>query len=621
MCTKIVRFLSLSGCIMLSACTPDYGYLTNNATHTIGGTVVGLRGAGLMLQNNGGDNLAIGSDGNFAFSTALSRGASYTVTVLAQPGSPEQTCAVSSGSGTVMSAAITSVQISCVTNTYLFYRNPLSAVDPANPANPILIEPPGTIGNVTAIEHATYRAAPLYLLVDRHYNTIVYRKSASGTLWKLSALKDGNLAPAQMSNETTATAAFCGTWAEPDYADIDNAQFIYRLPGTDGTCGNADDFWKMVKVGMSAVDTPYPAFLPLAALHDTASGAINGWLAVNGSNLNAYDANFENPSLISAFTSTPTVLATSPAGHVVLLIDNELRVYDPQAAPPALSASLGTVTSVGTARRDTTHVYFDDGSALYKLPLDGSTMASLVHTGSGSVSLHALTDNRLVYWDDSSVKSVPKSGGNAVTFAIASGAAIESIGASGTKYYFHSYYFSGSWRSTAHIIDEDGTNDVTIPDAAWFGWTEPTTISFGSGPRNLPMDRVLLRNVPTAPYTLTSYIGASGAPQAVMGTLPATMDQSFSPFFMRLPNHGNLLGYSSASDSGTDDIVFVNTEFGNSLMRVTSSSSSNEIPVGARGCSISSRAEFDPTLVLILLAAIVCLRRRTRRCVLVKSRN
>jgi len=83
-------------------------------TYSISGTVSGLNGAGLELQNNGGDNLAIGVNGSFTFSTKIASGNSYDVTVLTQPSG--QTCAVSSGSNTVASAPVTNVQIACADN-------------------------------------------------------------------------------------------------------------------------------------------------------------------------------------------------------------------------------------------------------------------------------------------------------------------------------------------------------------------------------------------------------------------------------------------------------------------------------------------------------------------------
>ncbi|WP_457667857.1 PKD domain-containing protein [Thiolapillus sp.] len=83
--------------------------------YTIGGTVTGLgAGSSLTLQNNGGDNLGISANGNFAFATQLSDGATYRVTVLAQPG-PTESCSVANGQGTVAGADVNNIQVSCRT--------------------------------------------------------------------------------------------------------------------------------------------------------------------------------------------------------------------------------------------------------------------------------------------------------------------------------------------------------------------------------------------------------------------------------------------------------------------------------------------------------------------------
>jgi len=80
------------------------------STYSIGGTVSGLSGT-LVLQNNGGDNLSLTTNGSFTFSTAIAQNATYGVTVLTQP--VGQTCTVSNGSGTVNASNVTSVGISC----------------------------------------------------------------------------------------------------------------------------------------------------------------------------------------------------------------------------------------------------------------------------------------------------------------------------------------------------------------------------------------------------------------------------------------------------------------------------------------------------------------------------
>ena len=87
-------------------------------TFTVGGTVTGLSGAGFVLQNNGGENVAIAQNGSFSFATPLASGDTYSVTKLSDPVNPWQTCTVSSGSGMVASANVTSIAIACTTNTY-----------------------------------------------------------------------------------------------------------------------------------------------------------------------------------------------------------------------------------------------------------------------------------------------------------------------------------------------------------------------------------------------------------------------------------------------------------------------------------------------------------------------
>jgi 6-phosphogluconolactonase (cycloisomerase 2 family) len=87
------------------------------AAYTVGGTVSGLAGSGLVLRNNGGNDLAIAANGAFTFTAALTSGTAYSVSVQGQPAGPTQTCSVASGSGAVGSN-VTNVAVTCVTNTY-----------------------------------------------------------------------------------------------------------------------------------------------------------------------------------------------------------------------------------------------------------------------------------------------------------------------------------------------------------------------------------------------------------------------------------------------------------------------------------------------------------------------
>ncbi len=111
---RIIGFSSMA--LGLAACGGGYGggAAATATGYTIGGNVAGLSGTGLVLQDNGGDDKAVAANGAFAFSTPLSYGATYSVTVKTQPSLPTQTCTVMGGSGTVGYANITSVAVTCV---------------------------------------------------------------------------------------------------------------------------------------------------------------------------------------------------------------------------------------------------------------------------------------------------------------------------------------------------------------------------------------------------------------------------------------------------------------------------------------------------------------------------
>src|SRR5580698_9486894 len=51
-------------------------------TYTIGGSVSGLTASGLVLQDNGGNNLSVSANGTFTFTGALDSGGAYSVTTL-----------------------------------------------------------------------------------------------------------------------------------------------------------------------------------------------------------------------------------------------------------------------------------------------------------------------------------------------------------------------------------------------------------------------------------------------------------------------------------------------------------------------------------------------------------
>jgi hypothetical protein len=88
-----------------------------SSTFTIGGTVTGFAGSGLVLRLNGGSDLAITADGAFSFPGALVDGASFTVTVASSPSCPQRVCALGNATGTVAGGNVT-VTVICAAPKY-----------------------------------------------------------------------------------------------------------------------------------------------------------------------------------------------------------------------------------------------------------------------------------------------------------------------------------------------------------------------------------------------------------------------------------------------------------------------------------------------------------------------
>ena len=206
------------------------GIVCATNTYTVGGTVSGLVGSGLVLRNNGGDDLPVSADGAVSFATPVASGATYGVTVFTQPTSPAQTCSVSGGSGTMAQANVTTVGIVCATNTYtvggmvsglvgqgLVLRNnggdnlPVSADGPVTFATPVAN---GATYSVTVFKQPTRPAQTCFVI------------RGSGTM-------------ARPNVTTVAIACFTNgavrVTASTAGADIPSTYTVYADPGTSGS--------------------------------------------------------------------------------------------------------------------------------------------------------------------------------------------------------------------------------------------------------------------------------------------------------------------------------------------------------------------------------------------------
>jgi len=184
-------------------------------THSVGGTVSGLSGSGLVLADNGSDHLAITGNGSFTFPTPLANGATYDVSVFEQPGTPAQTCTVTGGTGIVANAAVTSVSVVCLT-----------------PPPPVAISPASV--NLAAGG-------------SQQFDATVNGTSSTAVTWEVNGIAGGNAATGTISAAGLYTApvvagtAVVSALSNANPTDSGQAQIVVLAPhgigvrtGTDG---------------------------------------------------------------------------------------------------------------------------------------------------------------------------------------------------------------------------------------------------------------------------------------------------------------------------------------------------------------------------------------------------
>jgi hypothetical protein len=111
-CTSGRRYGDLGGpyadqCVVLD----DAGVDGTNGLFSIGGTVSGLTGTGLVIQNNGMDDLPIASSGPFMFPTLLPTGTTYNITTKSPPSG--QTVTLFNSQGTVGGGPVANIAVLC----------------------------------------------------------------------------------------------------------------------------------------------------------------------------------------------------------------------------------------------------------------------------------------------------------------------------------------------------------------------------------------------------------------------------------------------------------------------------------------------------------------------------
>ena len=232
--------------------------VTGGASYTIGGTISGLTGYGLVLQDNGGNNLPVAAGATaFAFSTPVPSGGSYNVTVLTQPSSPTQTCVVANGSGTA-NTNVTNIQITCTTTTYTIG----GTISGLTGSGLVLQDNGGN--NLPVAAGATAFTFSTPVPSGGSYNVTVLTQPSSPTQACVVANGSGT-ANANVTNvQITCTTTTGSATLNPSSAHQGSAETI-TITGTGTTFGptTAVNFGADITTGTVSVNGPTSASVPI----------------------------------------------------------------------------------------------------------------------------------------------------------------------------------------------------------------------------------------------------------------------------------------------------------------------------------------------------------------------
>ncbi len=304
---------------------------SSGSSYTVGGTVSGLSGSGLVLEDNGGNALSVSGNGSFVFTTALSNGASYTVAVATEPSSPIQACSVTNGTGTISSSDVTSVTVSCGQSIASSGPNVATlTVDSGPPALPaddtdidtsfvtVTICAPGSTTNCQSIDHVEVDTASYGLRIQASVlNASLYsalpqvNESSSGSpLAECTVFADGytwgpiKTADVQISSESAASVEV-QLIGDPDYP---SATTPNDCTGTGGEEDTVDSFGAngIIGVGPFAQDCG----------EGCTSGVQSAWYYVCPSTSSCSD---HTVSLAQQVTNPVVLLPTDNNGTIVEL--------------------------------------------------------------------------------------------------------------------------------------------------------------------------------------------------------------------------------------------------------------------------------------------------------------
>ena len=416
---------------------------------------------------------------------------------------------------------------------------------------------------------------------------------------------------------------YAGVYFTADLQNPVNSTYLYRLPGTDGVCNTANDVVRMVKTGMSPTDAPITVSgMPIATVR-TAQGGISGFVVKSGAQLVLVDSNFANPVVLGTFATSIGVAVALPVGTIQGYPSGQLFVVDGNIvyvnyATQTVSASLFVIpnwTSINPGAgyvASPSTLYFSINTAatqtspasasIYSMPADGSASPTIVDAETGHIdNMSFPVGGTNLVWGVASptytVRTMSQSGGAPTTLATSTVNAGTFVATATSVYYT-------TWANTTNTSTKVITRSSTASGIVGMNGTviqaPLANSSFANGGEQFPWPsdttttatpyETILQIQGLSPVTVTNattgytYVvdGVSGGtvvaidaatnqPVATLGAVPTGTAMFLTGTFRDSGHSGFIEAYNSLStnDPATRDLYLLNSQYANTLTRVT----------------------------------------------------
>ena len=399
------------------SCTPAY---------TVGvSSITGLTGTGLVLQNNGGDNLLIpaGSGGPLTFNTPLLNGNPYNVTVLTQPHTPAQTCTLGGTTNSTIPGADVTVTVSCTNNVglpltdkFVYVANLGSTgsngISPFQSASGVLT--PGTMNSTQSAPSAIAVDAGMFAYVTNSNSNTISAYSINSVSGALTALTDVDAGtsgdqssiatgthPYSIAIHPSGKFAYVANYGSNDVSaySIDSSGALTRIDADGGTAGNQTGIPARSGPISIAID-PAGGYAYVANANDE-SVSVYSIDATTGA-LTAIDADG------AGVGSTNTYISVGTTPYSVAVHHNGSYLYVANEGSSTVSAfDIGNIDPGTLSAKGPISDHVSNPVAIAIHP--ALAYAYVVNTGNDTVSVYSISSGILTYQSQASTGSQPSS--------------------------------------------------------------------------------------------------------------------------------------------------------------------------------------------------------------------